>query len=624
MQKVLRRLSTRIWKPSPTIRSVSSRPWQVPRKFKMASQATPTAAPTASLTVHDTGSSRPSDSRPPKRPADGNRGPGKNAKKVKKDKKKAKEGGNEEVLAAEIEDLLATLDLAGEDDQPPLPEAGVEFDVKVVEQSSTGDGLALQEGSGHVYVVPFAFPGDTVRVRVFRHGPARQRHSLADLVSVVSPSPMRDDSRVTCQYYGRCGGCNFQPLSYADQLAHKRRVVERAFAHFSGLPPASLPPVGDTIGSPLQYGYRTKLTPHFDGGFQTRKAKPLAAVPDIGFMLKGRRRTIDIEDCPIGTDAVRRGMKRERARMAVEYGNYSRGATILLRESTRRFPKTVDAEGNSVASVPEDLPAEAVRTETDRYVDVKTCISNPKGTSTEYIDDFVFENEANSFFQNNNSILPKFTAYVREHILPPAPADGGSNSATPAVRNLIDAYSGSGLFTIALSPIFGAGDKSSIGIDIDEKAIRKAGRNAVLNGLQNKVSFVANDAARLFSEGAPADMDPDATVVVLDPPRKGCDAPFLRQLLAFGPRRVLYVSCNVHTQARDVGVLSRGHVDGEERPKGGPRYEVESIRGFDFFPQTFHVEGVAVLNRVGAAPAAKGAAGSGKDAAKDGPLTAEP
>ncbi|KLU93156.1 tRNA (uracil-5-)-methyltransferase, partial [Magnaporthiopsis poae ATCC 64411] len=546
MQRTIARLSNRIW--SPTIHSIPARPWQVSRHPRMPSQAT--AAP--SLSGHDTGTFRPSDSRPMKRPAEGGgRGPGKNVKKFKKDKKKPKEGGNEEVLAAEIEDLLATLDLAGKD-QPPLPETDVEFDVRVVEQSSTGDGLALQEGSSHVYVVPFAFPGDTVRVKVHRHGPREQRHSLADFVSVVSPSPMRDDSRVRCQYYGRCGGCNFQPLSYEDQLAHKRRVVERAFAHFSGMPPGLLPPVGDTIGSPLQYGYRTKLTPHFDGAQNRKAKKPMTAMPDIGFLFKGRRRTLDIEDCPIGTEAVRRGMKRERARMAVEYGNYSRGATILLRESTQRFPKTVDAEGKSTVSLPDDIPAEAVKTETDRYVDVKTCVSNPKGTSTEYIDDFVFENEANSFFQNNNSILPTFTAYVREHILPPAaPTDSSSNrgGATPTVRNLIDAYSGSGLFTIALSPIFGAEDKSSIGIDIDEKAIQKASENAVLNGLQNKVRFVANDAAHLFSEGAPANMDPDETVVVLDPPRKGCDAPFLRQLLAFGPRRVLYVSCNVHTQA---------------------------------------------------------------------------
>ena len=78
---------------------------------------------------------------------------------------------------------------------------------------------------------------------------------------------------------------------------------------------------------------------------------------------------------------------------------------------------------------------------------------------------------------------------------------------------------------------------------------------------------------------------------MIDPPRKGCDADFLRQLLEFRPRRLVYVSCNGHTQARDVGVLveGRGH---------GARYEIESIRGFDFFPQTHHVESVAVLQRV--------------------------
>ncbi len=81
--------------------------------------------------------------------------------------------------------------------------------------------------------------------------------------------------------------------------------------------------------------------------------------------------------------------------------------------------------------------------------------------------------------------------------------------------------------------------------------------------------------------------------MVIDPPRKGCDESFLTQLLKFGPKRVVYVSCNVHTQARDVGLLVRGM----ERA-GKTRYEIESLRGFDFFPQTGHVEGVAVLNRV--------------------------
>jgi tRNA (uracil-5-)-methyltransferase len=113
---------------------------------------------------------------------------------------------------------------------------------------------------------------------------------------------------------------------------------------------------------------------------------------------------------------------------------------------------------------------------------------------------------------------------------------------------------------------------------------------------------LAADAPELFK--SVSGYDADETVVVLDPPRKGCDASFLSQLLQFAPRRVVYVSCNVHTQARDVGLLVRGEVEGlggkggEEEGGKRVRYEIESIRGFDFFPQTGHVEGVAVLNRV--------------------------
>jgi len=86
------------------------------------------------------------------------------------------------------------------------------------------------------------------------------------------------------------------------------------------------------------------------------------------------------------------------------------------------------------------------------------------------------------------------------------------------------------------------------------------------------------------------------TLCIIDPPRKGASRDFLKQLCAYGPKRVVYVSCNVHSQARDVGVLVRGGFDGEE--SGRWRYEIESLKGWDFFPQTGHVEGVCVLNRV--------------------------
>lgn len=540
----------------------------------------------------------------------GSRG-GKQQKKMRKGKAKpVKEGSSEEVLMADIRAMMAAQKLddrsegneTGEgqvEEQEDLPEPGTEIDVEVQKLSSTGDGLAQQPGRKQIYVVPFAVPGDIIRIKVYRHLP-QDNHSIGDFISVTKPGPLRDDSRISCQYFSKCSGCQFQMLSYADQLAHKRTIVERAYQNFSQLNPELVPAIGETMGSPLQMGYRTKLTPHFDGPpgsmkKRGREKKFLAQVPEIGFMKKGSGRTIDIEDCPIGTDAVRRGMARERARMKEEYGKYERGATILLREDTKRVPKG--------EALPESLPEDAVSVETERFTDVKTCITDNNATSTEYIEDFIFTNPAGSFFQNNNSILPSFTDYIRQHILPPP-----SESAKP-IKTLIDAYSGSGLFTITLSSLFSGG---SIGIDIADKSIAFARTNAKLNNLpEEQCKFIAADAPQLFK--SVKDFDADETVVVLDPPRKGCDASFLRQLLGFGPRRVVYVSCNVHTQARDVGVLVRGEVsamnggegvaekedeDGEKTSKPKTRYEIESIRGFDFFPQTGHVEGVAVLNRV--------------------------
>jgi tRNA (uracil-5-)-methyltransferase len=239
----------------------------------------------------------------------------------------------------------------------------------------------------------------------------------------------------------------------------------------------------------------------------------------------------------------------------------------------------------SKAENPDSSSKDIVTEDRGDYIHEKTCITDPNSKSTEYLDSFAFVNPAGSFFQNNNSILPIFTSYIRDRILPP-------NTTGPKITNLIDAYSGSGLFTITLSSLF----TNSLGIDISASSIECANSNARLNKLpESQANFIAADAANLF---ASITFPGDETVVVIDPPRKGCDESFLRQLLRFSPARVVYVSCNVHTQARDVGLLVGGMkgVDGGFGPGSGA-YEIESLRGFDFFPQTGHVEGVAVLRR---------------------------
>ncbi|KAL9033837.1 MAG: hypothetical protein Q9180_005738 [Flavoplaca navasiana] len=559
--------------------------------------------------------------------------------------KSVQEGSNEEVLLADIQSLLESSKIsssgtagdesAATDSETPFKRFS-QVEVKIDALSSIGDGLGFASTRpDHVYVVPFTLPGDVVEAKVVNQF-ANDRYTMADFVSVLKPSPQRNDSLVRCPYFSKCSGCQFQMLSYDDQLAHKKTIVEKAYRNFSNLPPEMIPVVGDTIGSPMEYGYRTKLTPHFDGppGSRARRNRKDGSdqpsfdqVPPIGFMVKGTRKTMDIEDCPIATDAVREGLKQERRRVAEELHKYKRGATILLRETTTKAnpqhqdspwtaddPQSVTKEADSGTLNPQISQLDPPSTSTTT---TKTYITDQNATSTEHIGPYTFLNPAGAFFQNNNSILETFTSYIRSHILPASQPSTPPPNSTPSTKitHLIDTYSGSGLFSITLSPLF----TTTLGIDISPSSISSARLNAALNATTN-TTFTTGDAGDIFAEAKKRYGDGDECVVVIDPPRKGCDEGFLEQLVGFGPRRCVYVSCNVHTQARDVGVLVRGGreregdgeeggkdgkigdgdgvVEGEGKRKGRVRYRIESLRGFDFFPQTGHVEGVAILQRV--------------------------
>lgn len=529
-----------------------------------------------------------------------------------------REGTNEEILQLEVNDLLTQSSQERHTNgdskdqsaitEPASPSASLskppidlwsEVELDIIELSSTGDGLAYTETKDHVVAVPFTVPGDRVLAKIYKWSGT---HSHADFVKVIKPSAKREGVTPPCKYFADCGGCQFQMIPYQDQLVHKRTIVEKAFSKFSGLEPEKVPPVLDTMGSPLQYSYRTKLSPHFDGPGR-RKGDPakFTSLPKVGFNRKNRREVIDIEHCPIGTEVLQEGLKLERAKVAVNYKTYRNGKTILLRESTRREPDNESLDNNTQSPVAEfDTTSEPSSTELHHlsdgkpeitlnfptHTDHKTYTSIETSLSTEYIGPHKFINRAGSFFQNNNSILGPFTKYVYDNCMLPAPsASSAETKPRPQIKYLLDAYCGSGLFTITLSKLF----TSALGIDIDGRGIEAARENAAINNIPN-AGFIEADASDLFAD---VPFPPDQSLVVIDPPRKGASEDFLRQLCQYRAKRVVYVSCNVHTQARDVGMIVNGF-----GPGSGCRYEIESLRGFDFFPQTGHVEGVCVLNRV--------------------------
>ena len=247
--------------------------------------------------------------------------------------------------------------------------------------------------------------------------------------------------------------------------------------------------------------------------------------------------------------------------------SFKRGATLLLRDAlpAPELLPTAQSPFNPASAEPPHV-----------------AITNHREAVYERVGDFLFSFAAGSFFQNNNSILVPLTQYVKEAIFPP-------ESTAPKPTHLVDTYCGSGLFGITLSPRF----ERIAGVEISHDSIVAAKKNAEMNGLHEKTTWLCGKAEDIFAGLPEHGFRGDNSCVVVDvsdigflcdasdpqPPRKGCDEPFLRQLLTFQPLTIVYVSCNVHTQARDVGFFLH------EAEKLGKKYILESVRGFDLFPQ---------------------------------------
>ena len=437
-------------------------------------------------------------------------------------------------------------------DQPFSYHSEIELEIVTLTNLGVGLGrvpLPNDPESRWVVMVPFALPGERVKASVFRN---HKNFSEADLVEVLKASPDRVGPR--CELFGRCGGCQYQNFAYDQQLVWKRRQVEELLQHMAGLEFAVAP----TIGSPQQYNYRSKITPHFAGprpakssGFTVqgspsktenmagpetvkREQKTENLAFPIGFLRQGTRfDLLDVPQCPIATAAINERLTGVRGDIQAKAaaGVYPRGATVLLR----------DAGG-------------IVTTEYDQVI-------------TEDVDGLKLRFLARDFFQNNPFILPVFTGYVRDQ------------AAASGARFLVDAYCGSGLFALRSAAAF----ERVAGIEISESSVAFARENASANGIAN-ATFQAGDAAAIFAGLTFSAAD---TVVVIDPPRKGCDESFLQQLFTFGPRGVVYVSCDPATQMRDLKLFAASG------------YALTAVQPFDLFPQTRHLECVVTLKRNG-------------------------
>lgn len=413
---------------------------------------------------------------------------------------------------------IARVELDGDaNDHNTTPTAG---DTANVESNEENDGSS--KAKKWVIFIPNVIPGELVKVRVYRNYAS---YSDADLLEIIEPSPDRIEP--VCSLATICGGCQYQHITIDRQRQMKTMQVQELFERLGGLESNEFPRVLDTLGTDEIFGYRSKITPHYDAPIKRRRRNAnnegadskKCEIGPIGFKEKSSRRLVDVPQCHIATPAINdalvriRNEKREEARQGL-LKKPTKGATLLLRDSDGIV-------------------------ETDNNVYVNTTVK-----------DLAFRFKAGNFFQNNPFMLPKMVDLVVEAAKKLSPSG-------ETMTHLIDCYCGSGLFALGSSSSFDV----CVGIEVNEKAVQEARENAALNGIANcdfvsasaEAIFQSNEPVKVTNEGGDLlvrDFPRERTVVVVDPPRKGCSEEFLSQLNAYRPVRVVYMSCDPATQAR--------------------------------------------------------------------------
>ncbi len=434
-----------------------------------------------------------------------------------------------------------------------------------------GEGVGQWEGT--VVRVPATVPGDRVRVAIVHVG---QRGAIAQIERLEIPSP--DRVRPACILADSCGGCTWQAVRYGLQCEAKWERVRGALVEIGGFTPAAIAPILHPIVPAAPLGYRNKAI------------YPLAIGKDgqvkAGFYRKGTHRVVNANRCPAQDsrlDPLLADLKQDIARQG--WSIYDEAThTGALRSLVLRVGRRTGEVLLGLVSAVRDLPHLRDRAAEwmDRYPHLVGVVLHwhpDRGNAVfgkesltvagrdwlaERCADLTFHLRLDTFFQVYTEQAEAAIATLRDRL------------ALQGTETLVDAYAGVGTLVL---PLAGA-VQSAIAIERHPGAVALGQRNAQINGIAN-VEFVtaAVEAYLPTLPQAPA-------VVILDPPRKGCDPAVLAALRSRSPQRLAYMSCNPHTLARDLKHLC---ADGA--------FTLDSIHPFDFFPQTPHVEAIAFLRR---------------------------
>jgi 23S rRNA (uracil1939-C5)-methyltransferase len=457
----------------------------------------------------------------------------------------------------------------------------VEF--KIDDIASEGNGIGRLNGEFVVFV-PKTVPGDTVKARIKK---TKKNYSEATLLELLEKSPFR--VKPECRYFGTCNGCKMQNVEYQKQLDIKTNIVKSAMERIGGFPDLAVP---GAIGSENIYFYRNKLEFSFSRDRWLTEDDMNNDAADrtfaLGYHIPGFiEKVLDIEECSLQSKTSNKILNLTRDFFR------SRGITVYTTKTHTGFLRflvirqaavtgelminliTLEHDAELMVKyskqISESVPevTTIVNSITGRKAQVayaeESYLIHGKGFIEERIGNYRFKITPNSFFQTNSRQCEVLFEKAAEF------AQFGSN------ESVLDLYCGCGAISLYISSLV----KSVKGIELNPESIEMARENALINSVNN-CEFKSEDVKDFLGSMA-AGNEGEFDSFVLDPPRSGIHPKAAEYILQIRPKKIIYVSCNPGTQARDLQLLSTG-------------YTISKIQPVDMFPHTLHIENVVRLD----------------------------
>ncbi len=457
-------------------------------------------------------------------------------------------------------------------------------DIEILDAGAKGKSIA-KAPDGRVIFVNNAVPGDVATIQTYKK---RKSYYEGKAISFSKYSDKRVDP--VCEHFGTCGGCKWQSMDYSHQLYFKQKEIENNLKRIGGL---VLPDISPIIGSSETYFYRNKMEFSFSNNKWLTKEqidsdKEIPNRNALGFHIPGMwDKILDINKCHLQRDPsndIRNFVKTSAETLSLTFFNTRKQEgflrTLMIRTSTTGDLMVV-IQFYFEDKLNREQLMDMVANQFPEITSLQYVI-NSKGNDTIYDQDVIcyhgedhifeemeglrFKINAKSFYQTNSEQAHKLYQITRDF------------AGLTGNELVYDLYTGTGTIAQFVSKLA----RKVVGVEAVPEAIEAAKENAILNKIDNTF-FFTGDMKKIFNDTFISDNGtPD--VVITDPPRDGMHADVVSQLLKIAPEKIVYVSCNSATQARDLKLMDE-------------HYEVKIVQPVDMFPQTHHVENVVLLKK---------------------------